>query len=77
MVQSFREVIDRLGGVTAFADAIGMKPNAAKMARQRNSISADWFADIARVAAARELSDITLERLIEMTSARRKAREAA
>jgi hypothetical protein len=77
MIQDFRAVIDRFGGVAAFADATGMQPNTAKVARQRNSLSVQWFAKVARVAEDRGLSDVTLERLAELAEERRSARVAA
>lgn len=50
MVYSFAEVIDVFGGPTAFARAVGMSPGAAKQARRRNRIGADWFAATAMAA---------------------------
>ena len=77
MVNSFSELIDELGGVTAFANAVGMKPNTAKMAKSRNSLSPEWFASVVSLAQEKRLPEITMERLVEMAADRRKAARAA
>lgn len=72
MVNSFQDVIDRLGGTSAFAEAVGMKPNTAKMARSRNRLAAEWFAPTVAAAQKMGLSDISAERLIELAALPRK-----
>jgi hypothetical protein len=73
MVKSFSEVIDRFNGPAAFGHAVGMKPNAAKQARRRNSIAPARFPDVARAAQERGLHDITVDRLFEIAAERRDA----
>lgn len=73
MVHSFQDVIDRLGGATAFARSVGMEPNTARQARKRNSLAPQWFAPIVELARAKGVDEITLERLVELATERRKA----
>lgn len=73
MVNSFSELIDALGGVTAFANGIGMKPNTAKMAKSRNSLSPIWFSGVVSLASERGLHGVTMERLVELAADRRRA----
>jgi hypothetical protein len=73
MVNSFAEVIDALGGTSKFASAVGMKPNTAKMAKARDSISPAWWPKVASAAAAARRDDINLEKLAELAAQRRAA----
>lgn len=73
MINSFSDVIDTLGGTAKFARAVGMKPNTAKMVRQRNSISPIWWASITDAASKAGHHDITVEKLAELAAQRRAA----
>jgi hypothetical protein len=73
MVQTFQDVIDKLGGVASFADAVGMKQNTAKVARRRNSIGAHWFPVVARVARERGVPEIDEAALSQLARERRSA----
>lgn len=72
MVNSFKDVIDKLGGTSAFARAVGMKINTAKMARSRDRLAAEWFAPTVAAAQRMGLNDISAERLIELATLPRK-----
>jgi hypothetical protein len=50
---------------------VGMEPNAARQARKRNSLSPEYFPNIVRLAAIKDVHDITAERLMELAAARR------
>lgn len=50
MLQSFTQIIDLFGGPAKFAREVGMTPGAAKQARRRDSLNAEWFAATARAA---------------------------
>ena len=67
MLHSFKDVIDKFDGPAEFARAVGMTAGAAKQARRRNSISADWFAATARAAKERGLpiDEAELSRIAE------------
>jgi ribosomal protein S7 len=69
MIQSFADVIDELGGVTAFSRETGMGIWAARMARKRNSLGARWFAKTARAAERLEKPAITEKLLAELAEA--------
>jgi len=71
MVHTFSEVIDQFGGPAAFAREVGMKANAAKQAKRRDSLAAEWFAAAARAADRKGLTDITEKRLAEIAERRR------
>lgn len=73
MVNSFADVIDALGGTAKFARAVGMKPNTAKMAKARDSISPAWWPAVAEAAVTVERHDITVEKLVELAARRRAA----
>jgi hypothetical protein len=73
MVNSFTDVIDALGGTAKFARAVGMKPNTAKMAKARGSISPAWWTAVAGAAVTVERHDITVEKLAELAARRRAA----
>lgn len=73
MVNSFSDVIVALGGVAKFAAAVGMKPNTAKMAKARNSISPIWWPAIIDAANSAGRDDITSELLIALAAERRAA----
>lgn len=73
MVNSFSDVIGALGGTTRFANAVGMKPNTAKMARARDSISPSWWPAVIKAAEDAGKSEITLEKLAELAAQRRAA----
>lgn len=69
MVSDFADVIDRLGGIREFGEAVGMSYGAAKKARKRRSLSPKYFAATVDLAKAKG-EPITLERLYEMTAQR-------
>jgi hypothetical protein len=69
-MQSFAQIIDLFGGPAEFARAVGMTPGAAKQAKRRDSINAEWFARTARAAAANDIP-VTVDVLAEL--AERKA----
>lgn len=71
MVNSFSEVIERFNGPAAFARAVGMSAGAAKQAKRRDSLSAEWFAATARAAQDRGLREITVKRLAELAEQKR------
>lgn len=71
-MNSFSDVIDALGGTAKFASAVGMKPNTAKMAKARDSISPSWWPAVVKAAEERG-EDITLERLAALAAERRSA----
>lgn len=71
MVSSFTDVIDVFDGPAAFARAVGMSAGAAKQARRRDSLAAEWFSATARAAHDRGLSEITEKRLAEIAEAKR------
>lgn len=71
MVNSFSEVIAKFNGPAAYARAVGMTPGAAKQAKRRDSISADWFAATERAARERGFREITAKRLAELAEQRR------
>jgi hypothetical protein len=75
MVNSFKDIIVKLGGPAEFGRAVGMTPGAAKQAQRRNSIAAEWFAATARAAQSAGLAEITEARLAEL--AERKRTQAA
>ncbi len=58
MLHSFSQVIDLFGGPAAFAREVGMTPGAAKQARRRDSLNAEWFAPTARAAQKRGLPGV-------------------
>jgi hypothetical protein len=71
-MQSFSQIIDLFGGPADFARAVGMTPGAAKQAKRRDSINAEWFASTARAAAANDLP-VTVETLAELAERKRAA----
>lgn len=71
MIQSFTEVIEKFDGPAAFAKAVGMTPGAAKQAKRRNSISAEWFAAIDSAAKRKGLSEISLRTLADLAEKKR------
>lgn len=71
MVNSFTDVIDALGGTAKFARAVGMKPNTAKMAKARDSISPGWWPAVVEAAKEAGRDDITSDRLIALAAQRR------
>jgi hypothetical protein len=77
MINSFSEVIDKLGGPAAFGRAVGMTPNTAKQARRRDSLSPEYFSDAANAARERGIAGVTVERLVQLAAERRKAGRAA
>ena len=73
MVNSFTDVIDALGGTAKFARAVGMKPNTAKMAKARDSISPGWWPAVVKAAEEAGRLDITAEKLMALAADRRAA----
>lgn len=77
MVNTFSDVIERFDGPAAFAREVGMSAGAAKQAKRRDSIAAEWFAATARAAQRRGLKEITIKRLAEIAEAKRTSAENA
>lgn len=77
MVQTFAEVIDRFDGPAGFARAVGMSPGAAKQAKRRNSISAQWFAATVEAARKRGLKDVINEKTLNDLAQRRRSTASA
>lgn len=73
MVNSFRELIQELGGPAAFGRAVGMLPNAAKQANRRDSLSPRYFGAAVKAAQDRKIPGVTLRRLVEISEQRRLA----
>jgi hypothetical protein len=71
MLHSFSQVIDQFGGPAAYAREVGMTAGAAKQAKRRDSLAAEWFAATARAAHERGLRDITEKTLAEIAERRR------
>lgn len=68
-MQSFVEVVDAFGGVSAYAAATGKKRTWAKKVRERNSLNAAHFAVTAEAAKAKGLN-ITIETLVQIADGR-------
>jgi len=77
MVNSISEVIEKFGGPADFGRAVGMSAGAAKQAKRRDSLAAEWFAATARAAHERGFRDITEARLAQLAELRRLERTAA
>lgn len=73
MIQSFAEVIDLFDGPAAFAREVGMTPGAAKQARRRDSISAEWFAAIDKAARRKGFQEVSLRTLALLAEQKRLA----
>lgn len=71
-MKSFSQIIDLFGGPADFARAVGMTPGAAKQARRRDSINAEWFAATVRAAAANDI-EVTLDTLADLAERKRAA----
>lgn len=67
MFSDFGEVIDRLGGIRAFGDGVGMTYDAAKQARRRKSLSPRYFPATVALAEARG-EPITFQTLAEIAA---------
>lgn len=70
-MNSFRELVDAFGGVSAFAEAMGQSRLWAKKVRERDSLNARWFS--ATVSAARDKGLSVDERLLCEIAAREAA----
>ena len=68
-MQSFVDVVDAFGGVTAYAAATGRKRSWAKKVRERNSLNAAHFAMTAEAAKAKGLP-ITVDTLVKIADGR-------
>lgn len=68
-MNSFAEVVDAFGGVSAYAAATGRKRSWAKKVRERNSLNAAHFATTADAAKDRGLP-ITVETLVKIADGR-------
>lgn len=68
-MQSFVDVVDAFGGVTAYAEATGRKRSWAKKVRERNSLNAAHFAMTAEAAEAKGLP-ITVDTLVQIADSR-------
>lgn len=77
MLQSFASVIDSFEGPASFARAVGMTPGAAKQARRRDSLAAEWFSATARAARQKGLPHITETALADLAEKRRLHSEVA
>lgn len=76
MIHSFAAVIEKFDGPAAFAREIGMSAGAAKQAKRRNSISAEWFDAIDKAARRKGLQEISLRTLAALAEQRRLERLA-
>lgn len=67
MIETIRDVIAKFNGPAEFARAVGMTPGAAKQAKRRNSLGAQWFAATADAARQRglEIDERTLAQIAE------------
>jgi hypothetical protein len=63
------EIIDRLGGVTEVATALGANPNTVTYWCRRGSIPSIWWVDLVQVARTK-CAPVTLEVLASHRSAR-------
>lgn len=70
-MSSFIPIIERFGKTPDFARAVGMSVGAAKQARRRDSIPAEWFSAVARAAASQGLDGIDEALLSEIAEQRR------
>lgn len=70
MVNSFKDVIDELGGVARLARALDVKPNTIRQARKRDSLAPRYFPQVVKLAAVAGANDITAERLLELAAAK-------
>lgn len=73
MPNSFADVIELFGGPAAFARAVGMTPGAAKQAKRRNSISAEWFTVTAQAARLAKISSVDERVLSALADSKRSA----
>ena len=73
-MNSILDIIARFGGATQFAREVGMSVGAAKQARRRDSIPAEWFSAIARAAEVRGFHDVTEATLAQIAERRRLGR---
>lgn len=77
-----KDVIKALGGATVLARALGLPDQevGAKLVRAwglRDSVPAEWFAAVARVALLRGHPEITVEALAQLAERRRLSRTAS
>jgi hypothetical protein len=76
---TFRTLIQALGGVKSFADAMGLGENTAKKMRDRSSVATDHWPKLIRIARANGFL-YTTDDFVEMASKRqvekRKAKAA-
>lgn len=75
MISSFSDVIESFDGPAAFAREVGMTSGAAKQAKRRDSLAAEWFSATARAASRKGLHEITEKRLAEIAESKRTACE--
>ena len=71
--ETFRKLIEQLGGVNSFADKMGLGEFAAKKMRDRNSVAVDHWPRLIEVARADGLI-LTTDEFVNM---KLRAREAA
>lgn len=65
MISDFAQLIDRLGGIREFGEAVGMSYGAAKKARRRNSLSPRYFGPTIELAKAKG-EPVTLQSLHDL-----------
>jgi hypothetical protein len=73
MYNSFSDVIDKFGGPATFSREIGMGHEAAKQARRRQSLAAEWFSATAAAAERLGLDEIDERLLARLAEKRRQA----
>lgn len=72
-MQSFSELIDRFGGATKMAAAIGEPANTIRQWACRDSIPARCWTKVAEAAREHRLTGVTLQALSELASRKRAA----
>ena len=77
VMQSFSDIIDRLGGSTALARALDRPAGTVRQWRNRNSVPAWQWSRLVSVARARGLTSVTPEALAEIAASRPPASQKA
>lgn len=69
-MDSFVQIIDAFGGPTPFGEAIGIPGSHARAMKARDSIPDGYWMRTVEAAKAREIQDVTLERLARLAKCR-------
>lgn len=72
-MKTFADIIDALGGSIALAEALDQPKGTVSAWKTRNSIPAEHWAEIVKLAGARGLPAITHEVLARLAPARKRA----